>query len=81
MLMALADVLACSQKVSHPEMRLVSAAIGASFHFSFRELWCMLIFCFHNLVTYAQRLCFSVAITSCFHGQALAGKVKCIKNE
>jgi hypothetical protein len=28
----LADVLACSQKVSHPEMRLVSAAIGASFH-------------------------------------------------
>jgi hypothetical protein len=31
----LADVLACSQKVSHPEMRLVSAAIGASFHFPF----------------------------------------------
>jgi hypothetical protein len=26
----LADVLACFQKVSHPEMRLVSAAIGAS---------------------------------------------------
>jgi hypothetical protein len=24
----LADVLVCSQKVSHPEMRLVSAAIG-----------------------------------------------------
>jgi hypothetical protein len=31
----LADVLACSQKVSHFEMRLVSAAIGASFHFPF----------------------------------------------
>jgi hypothetical protein len=31
----LADVLACSQKVSNPEMRLVSAAIGASFHFPF----------------------------------------------
>jgi hypothetical protein len=31
----LADVLACSQKVSHPERRLVSADIGASFHFSF----------------------------------------------
>jgi hypothetical protein len=31
----LVDVLACSQKVSHPEMRLVSAAIGASFHFPF----------------------------------------------
>jgi hypothetical protein len=31
----LADVLACSQKVSHPEMRLVSAAIGASFRFPF----------------------------------------------
>jgi hypothetical protein len=31
----LADVLACSQKVSHPEMRLVSAAFGASFHFPF----------------------------------------------
>jgi hypothetical protein len=30
----LADVLACSQKVSHPEMRLVCAAIGASFPFS-----------------------------------------------
>jgi hypothetical protein len=29
----LADVLSCSQKVSHPEMRLVSAAIGASLHF------------------------------------------------
>jgi septal ring factor EnvC (AmiA/AmiB activator) len=28
----LADVLACSQKVSHPEMRLVSAAIGVSIH-------------------------------------------------
>jgi hypothetical protein len=27
-----ADVLACSRKVSHPEMRLVSAAIGTSFH-------------------------------------------------
>jgi hypothetical protein len=33
----LADVLACSQKVSHPEMRLVSAAIGASFPFSLFE--------------------------------------------
>ena len=31
----LTDVLACSQKVSHPEMRLVSAAIGASYCFSF----------------------------------------------
>jgi hypothetical protein len=52
----LVDVLACSQ-VSHPEMRLGSAAIGASFHFPFWELWCMLVsVCFHNLVTYAQRL-------------------------
>jgi hypothetical protein len=33
----LADVLACSQKVSHPEMRLVSAAIGASFQFPFEN--------------------------------------------
>jgi hypothetical protein len=50
----LADVLACSQKVSHPEMRLVSAAIGTSFHFSFWELWCMLVsVCFHNLLIYA----------------------------
>jgi hypothetical protein len=31
----LANVLACSQKVSHPGMRLVSAAIGASFYFPF----------------------------------------------
>jgi hypothetical protein len=31
----LADALACSQKVSHPEMRLVSAAIGASFQFPY----------------------------------------------
>jgi hypothetical protein len=31
----LADFLACIQKVSHPEVRLVSAAIGASFHFPF----------------------------------------------
>jgi hypothetical protein len=31
----LADVLACSEKVSHLEMRLVSAAIGSSFHFPF----------------------------------------------
>jgi hypothetical protein len=44
----LADVLACSQKVSHSEMRLVSPAIGASF-----QLWCTLVsVCFHNLVTY-----------------------------
>jgi hypothetical protein len=56
--MRLADVLACSQKMSHSEMKLVSAAIGASFPFSlFRHIWCMLVFvCFHNLVTYAQRL-------------------------
>jgi hypothetical protein len=30
----LADGLACSQNMSHPEMRLVSAAIGTSFSFS-----------------------------------------------
>jgi hypothetical protein len=35
----LADVQACSQKVSHPEIRLVSAAIGAAV---------MPIFPFHN---------------------------------
>jgi hypothetical protein len=29
----LADVLACSRKVAYPEMRLVSAAIGASISF------------------------------------------------
>jgi uncharacterized protein YfaT (DUF1175 family) len=31
MFMRLADVLACSQKVSNPEMRLVNAAIGVFF--------------------------------------------------
>jgi hypothetical protein len=31
--------------------------LGPSFHFPFWELWCMLVsVCFHNLVTYAQRL-------------------------
>jgi hypothetical protein len=33
----LADVLACSQKVSYPEMKLVSAAIGVSFPLSQRR--------------------------------------------
>jgi hypothetical protein len=41
----LADVLACSQKVSHPEMRLVSAAIGASFHFPFLRTLVHAVFC------------------------------------
>jgi hypothetical protein len=70
----LANVLASSQKVSHPEMRLVSAAIGTLFHFPFWELWCMLVFvCFHNLVTYAQRLqdlysaCLMFWISECIH--------------
>jgi hypothetical protein len=31
----MADILACSQKVSHSEMRMVSAAICSSFPFSF----------------------------------------------
>jgi hypothetical protein len=54
----LTDVLACSQKVSHPEMRLVSAAVGASFHFPFWELWCILVsVCFHNLMWLAHRDC------------------------
>jgi hypothetical protein len=35
----LADVLASSQKVSHPEIRLVSAAIGASFRFPFENFY------------------------------------------
>jgi hypothetical protein len=31
--------------------------LGASFHFPFWELWCILVsVCFHNLVTYAHRL-------------------------
>jgi hypothetical protein len=44
--------------VSHPEMRMVGAAIGVSYPFSiFSELWCMLVSVwFHNLVIYAQRL-------------------------
>jgi hypothetical protein len=34
-----------------------SRRLGASFHFPFWELWCMLVsVCFHNLVTYAQWL-------------------------
>jgi hypothetical protein len=39
----LVNVLACSQ-VSHPEMRLVNAAFGASFHFPFVLLWSTFLF-------------------------------------
>jgi hypothetical protein len=50
-----ANVLACSQKVSHPEMRLVSAASWRII--PFWEIWCTLVSVrFHNLMTYAQRL-------------------------
>jgi hypothetical protein len=31
------DVLACSHKVSHPKIRLVSAAIGVSYLFSLKK--------------------------------------------
>jgi hypothetical protein len=54
----LADLLACSQKVSHPEIILVSAAIGASFPFPLFEDFgaCWFSMCFHNVVINAQRL-------------------------
>jgi hypothetical protein len=59
----LADVLTCSQKVSHPEMRLTSPSchwhwrIMIIIPFSLLRTLCMLVsVCFHNLVTYAHRL-------------------------
>jgi hypothetical protein len=52
-----ADVLACTQKVSHPEMRLVSAANGASFPFSLLRTLVHAGFCtFPQSCDYAKRL-------------------------
>jgi hypothetical protein len=48
----LADVLACSQKVSHPEMRLVSVAISASFH----SLFNLSV----QIITHSERVVYSI---------------------
>jgi hypothetical protein len=46
-----------SEGVTSWDETQVSAANGTSFHFPFWELWYMLVsVCFHNLVTYAQKL-------------------------
>jgi hypothetical protein len=66
----LADVLACSQKVSHPEMRLVSAASWCIIPFSLlRTLVHAVSVCFHNLVTYRDCRIFIVRAwcSECVH--------------